>query len=277
MALLTLNFESEFLKGNTEIHVIMPDREQELDAKKFYTSGKLYPVLWLLHGGGGDYSDWIRKTKLELYACENELVVVTFSGCNTMYANWKTFADGMDYERFFFEELMPFIYGWLPVSPAKTDNFIAGLSMGGAGALKFAIWHPELFYGCACLSSSGKKYSLRDMDFETEVNPVENQKRNAVLNAGGSEKFYYSWDNIRLQLKRLAERRELGILPDLFISCGKADHHYEEVNDFMEYTSQLGVAVEYEFIPEYRHEWRFWDLAVQHALKHFGFSTRIQE
>ena len=45
----------------------------------------------------------------------------------------------------------------------------------------------------------------------------------------------------------------------------------------MEYTSQLGVAVEYEFIPEYRHEWRFWDLAVQHALKHFGFSTRIQE
>ena len=79
MALLTLNFESEFLKGNTEIHVIMPDREQELDAKKFYTSGKLYPVLWLLHGGGGDYSDWIRKTKLELYACENELVVVTFS------------------------------------------------------------------------------------------------------------------------------------------------------------------------------------------------------
>lgn len=35
MALLTLNFESEFLKGNTEIHVIMPDREQELDAKNF--------------------------------------------------------------------------------------------------------------------------------------------------------------------------------------------------------------------------------------------------
>lgn len=274
MALLTCNFESEYLKGNTEICAVLPDRDKSIAPEKFYGERKKYRVLWLLHGGGGDYSDWIRKSRIELYACENNLVVITFSGCNAMYTNWPTFANGMDYEKFFFEELMPLVYGWLPVSEKREDNLIAGLSMGGAGALKFAIMHPELFDKCACLSSTGKKFDLSYMDDNDRSDPVKAQPKNAIANAGGIERFYYSDDNIRYQLKVLAEGEKLDSLPEIFISCGEADHHFGEILDFRKYTDDLGVAVTYESIPGYKHEWRFWDIAIQHAFSFFGLQTR---
>lgn len=274
MALLTCNFESGYLKGNTEIYVILPDWDKRSAPEDFYAERKTYRVLWLLHGGGGDASDWIRKSKVELYACENDLVVVTFSGCNAMYTNWQTFANGMDYEGFFFEELIPLVSGWFPVSQKREDHFIAGLSMGGAGALKFAVMHPELFAKCACLSSSGKKFDLDYVDDGDRSNPVQAQPKNAIANAGGMEGFYYSADNIRYRLEMLARENRLSELPELFLSCGEADHHFGEFRDFLNYAKQTGVSLTSESIPGYQHEWRFWDLALQHALHFFGMHTR---
>ena len=76
MALVTMNFESQYLMVNHEISVILPDKPREQSPADFYGSGKKYPVLWLLHGTFGDHSDWLRKSMIELYACENDLIVV---------------------------------------------------------------------------------------------------------------------------------------------------------------------------------------------------------
>lgn len=274
MALLTCNFESEYLNGNTEICVILPDWDKEITPEEFYRERKEYKVLWLLHGGGGDYSDWIRKSKIELYACENNLAVVTFSACNSMYTNWRNFGKGMNYENFFFEELMPLVYGWFPVSDQKKDNFIAGLSMGGAGALKYTIMKPELFEKCACLSASGKKFDLGYVDDNDRSSPVQAQPKNAIADAGGIERFYYSDDNIRYRLKMLAEEERLDSLPPIFMSCGEADHHFGEFLDFRDYANDLGVTITYESVPGYKHEWRFWDFAIQQAFGFFGFKTK---
>ena len=76
MSLLTYNFESQYLNNNHTITVILPDKKRDISPEEFYRSGKKYKVLWLLHGTFGDHTDWIRKTNIELYAAERDLVVV---------------------------------------------------------------------------------------------------------------------------------------------------------------------------------------------------------
>lgn len=50
MSILTYNFESEYLKNNHEVTVILPDKPRALTPEEFYRSGRKYKVLWLLHG-----------------------------------------------------------------------------------------------------------------------------------------------------------------------------------------------------------------------------------
>lgn len=133
MALVHLNFSSKALGGNTDVNILLPDLPRGQSPAEFYASGKKYPVLWLLHGTYGDYTDWLRKSNVELYACEKELIVVMPSALNTDYANWPGFGLGYQAADYLTEELMPLVYGWLPASPKREDNFIAGLSMGGRG------------------------------------------------------------------------------------------------------------------------------------------------
>ena len=152
MALFHLEIESEYLGANTDVHVIMPDKPRTVSSKDFYSSGRKYKVLWLLHGTFGGYSDWIRKSNIELYACEKDLIVVMPGIGNADYSNWDNFTLGYDAEKYIIDELMPLIYGWFPASSAREDNFIAGLSMGGKGTLQFALLYPQLFAKAAVLS-----------------------------------------------------------------------------------------------------------------------------
>ena len=52
------------------------------------------------------------------------------------------------------EELMPLVYNWFPASSKREDNFIAGLSMGGSGAIQYAVGHPDKFAAAAILSNA---------------------------------------------------------------------------------------------------------------------------
>ena len=160
MSILTYNFESEYLKNNHEVTVILPDKPRALTPEEFYRSGRKYKVLWLLHGTFGDHTDWVRKTNIEMYATERNLVVVMPSALNSNYSNWDKFMMGYDMFDYLTEELMPLIYGWLPVSDKREDNFIAGLSMGGRGTIKFAVNHPDKFAAAAVLSAALVDFSL---------------------------------------------------------------------------------------------------------------------
>ena len=151
MALVQMNFESRYLNNNHEISIILPDMPRDKTPAEFYGSGRKYKVLWLLHGTFGDHSDWIRKSNIELYACEKDLIVVMPSGLNANYANWEHFSIGYNMYDYLTEELMPLIYNWFPASDKREDNFIAGLSMGGSGTLVYALNHPEKFAAAAVL------------------------------------------------------------------------------------------------------------------------------
>ena len=86
MTLVHLNVRSWCLNTNTDIAIILPSIKQGEDVKTFYQSSKKYPVLWLLHGTLGCYNDYLRRTNIELYATENDLIVVMPSAMNSNYS-----------------------------------------------------------------------------------------------------------------------------------------------------------------------------------------------
>ncbi len=264
MALVTMNFESEYLYSNHEISIILPDKPRSLTAKEFYSSGKKYKVLWLLHGTFGDHSDWLRKSNIELYACEKDLIVVMPSALNSNYSDWPDYMIGYKMFSYLTEELMPLVYNWFPASDKREDNFIAGLSMGGGGAIKYAVNYPEKFAAAAILSSAPR--NLHKID-PKDTDPKNKRQQVSIRNAGGYDNYVNSYEN---SWDKLAELAPTGKLPKFYFACGKNDFLYDMFREFRAYAEEIELAATFEEIEGFTHEWRFWDLTIQHALTFFG-------
>ncbi|MDI4645167.1 alpha/beta hydrolase [Cohnella hashimotonis] len=268
MSIATLNFESMYLKSNHQISIILPDKPRDLSPKSYYESGKKYKVLWLLHGTYGDHTDWLRRTNIELYACEKNLIVVMPSALNSNYSNWDQCMMGFGMYDYLTEELMPLIYNWFPASDKREDNFIAGLSMGGRGTIKFAANHPDKFAAAAVLSAAPTNFqNLTEEDLHKD-DMFSRRMLGMVQNAGGLESFKNSSENVWDILSALAGS---GRLPKLLFACGTADTMiYENLLLFKKHAEEIGLDAEFWTLDGYEHEWRFWDLAIQHALQFFG-------
>lgn len=273
MAILNYIFESEYLNQNTQITIVLPDKPRSIKANDFYGSGHKYKVLWLLHGTYGDSTDWIRKTNIELYAAERNLVVVMPSALNSNYSNWDDSMLGFSMYDFLTEELMPLVYGWLPVSDKREDNFIAGLSMGGRGTIKYAVNHPEKFAGAAVLSAIPMNLEeMRPGHPCMMLDPEDGRTRTTLLNAGGLEAFKASNENV---WRIIDEKVKTGELPKLMFACGHNDVIlWPLYQQFREHAKEIGLDAYFFDRPGYRHEWRFWDLAIQEALDFFGIEDR---
>jgi putative tributyrin esterase len=273
MSILQYTFESDCLKNNTQISVILPDKPRELTPTQFYGSDRKYKVLWLLHGTYGDHTDWVRKTNIEMYAAERNLVVVMPSALNSNYSNWNDYMLGYKMYDFLTEELMPLIYGWFPVSDKREDNFIAGLSMGGRGTIKFAVNHPEKFAAAAVLSAVPMDMSTMGPENKCPVLNTNNERvRTTLMNAGGLEAFLNSNENVWAILDKLAKT---GKLPRLMFACGQQDEMlYEFLQIFKQHAQEIGLEAHWFELPGYKHEWRFWDLAIQEALDFFGLDEQ---
>lgn len=269
MSLVHLNFESQYLNTNTDVNIILPDKPRKTQPADFYGNGKKYKVLWLLHGTFGDYTDWIRKSNIELYASEKNLIVVMPSAMNSNYSNWGAMM-GINAYDFLTEELMPLVYNWLPASDKREDNFISGLSMGGEGALKYAVNYPEKFAGVAVLSM----YARNLDELDPKKGFKEKRMLNSYKNAGGYKKFYNSYENIR---KNILDKKDSGVLPKMYFACGENDFLYNGYIDFKKWALDIGLEATFEETPGYTHEWRFWDMAIQKALDFFGIENKPDE
>ena len=272
MALVHLNFDSKYLSGSTDVNIILPDCARSQDTRAFYGSGKKYPVLWLLHGTFGDYSDWLRKTNVELYASEKNLIVVMPSAQNTDYANWPGFGTGFQVFDYLTEELMPLVYGWFPASDKREDNFIAGLSMGGRGAISYAWAYPEKFsvlYSMSCVPQDMRPAAAELESGEPAPNPwaaLDRERNRARLqNAGGLEGYLASPQNTWDIAKDVAKRTDM---PKMIFSCGTADFvMYRHFKAFRAYAEEIGLKAAFHEVEGYNHEWRFWEKEIQRVIE----------
>ena len=274
MALFQLHFASQYLGNNHTVSVIMPDRPQGMDAAEFYASGKKYRVMWLLHGTGGDHSDWVRKSMVEIYARELNLICVMPSGMNADYGSWPKFATGFDMASYLTKELMPMIYNWLPASDKREDNFITGLSMGAFGALQYAVDNPDKFAGAAMLSGAPEdpaKFDYARIHEMAKQRPGFNRRLNQIENAGALEAYLAGnlWD-------KTFRAFENGVdLPKLYFSCGTEDKLlWNRYVDFKAAAQAKNLPIGFNEIEGLGHEWRFWDLEIQNVFKYFELDKK---
>ncbi len=262
MALVHLNFQSKYLAGNTDVNLLLPDLPRTEEPGAFYASGKKFPVLWLLHGTFGDYTDWLRKSNVELYACEKDLIVVMPSAQNTDYANWDGFGVGCKMWDYLTEELMPLVYGWFPASKEKKDNFIAGLSMGGRGAIMYAFAYPEKF--AAMYSMSCVPQDMRQLE---DGGVWGGRNKNRLANAGGLDGWLASYQNTWDKTPEMAKNPDL---PKLYFACGTKDVlMYENFVRYRAWAKACGLPAVFLEAEGYDHEWRFWEKCVQDAIEKF--------
>ncbi len=262
MALVQTYFFSQSLGMCVSCNVILPQREAEHETDK----PERHPTLWLLHGMSDDETIWERRTSIERYAGAYGLAVVMPCVHLSSYADM---AHGGNYYTYIAKELPLTMRSFFPLSDRREDNFIAGLSMGGRGAVKYAVNHPEKFAAAAILSASpmdlnemrpGHPHFLMDTD-----NP---RMQNTFRNAGGMEQFIHSNENVWAIIDRLAPT---GTLPRLMFACGEEDPLvYENFKAFRKHCGEIGLKAYWFTRPGYAHEWRFWDLAIQEALTFFG-------
>ena len=151
MALINLKFASEVLGMQTEINVVVPQRSTKGQiGMSGEAKGEKYKTLLLLHGLSDDASTWLRRSSIERYATENGIAVIMPAAERSFYTDMKY---GENFYTYISEEVPRIAREFLPLSDKREDNFIAGLSMGGYGALKIALKNPERYAAVAGLSS----------------------------------------------------------------------------------------------------------------------------
>ena len=151
MAILQVNYVSDALFRMVTLNVILPI--DKVDPQGAYINkGKKFKTLYLLHGLLGNYTDWVHGTRVQRWAQEHDLAVVMPSADNSFYVN--TAAPRNDYGKFIGEELVNVTRMMFPLSDKKEDTFIAGLSMGGYGAMRNGLKYSDTFSHIASFSGA---------------------------------------------------------------------------------------------------------------------------
>src|SRR5713226_5865867 len=131
----TVQVQSKLVNAALSYNVILPP-----DYRTSRTTR--YPVLYLLHGVTGHYSDWITHTNVADYAAGYRMIVVMPEGNNGWYTDSAT-VPADKYETYILKELIPDVDSRLRTIRDRRGRAVAGCSMGGYGALKFGLKHPE--------------------------------------------------------------------------------------------------------------------------------------
>jgi len=148
--LTELVFTTPVLLGPTHVRILTPTGYDP-------TARTRYPVLYLLHGGGGSYRDWSEQGDVAaITATFNAIVVMPDTGPNDGYSD--RYNDGRYgppmWETYHVGELLPWIDANYRTVPDRAHRAIAGLSMGGGGAMVYAARHPDLFGSAAAFSGA---------------------------------------------------------------------------------------------------------------------------
>ncbi len=269
MALIHLDFRSDTLRLSTSMTVILPQPVLERGATPPASRRRPWPTLYLLHGLSDDHTIWQRRTSIERYVEPLGLAVVMPQVHRSFYTDM---ASGNRYWTFIREEVPAVARSFFPLSAARADNYVAGLSMGGYGAFKLALTHPDRFAAAASLSGA-----LNLARIARHPDPRRLSPREVKSIFGDGEKVAGSRHDLFHLAKRVAAQDSPK--PRLYQWCGTDDRLYADNVAFRDHAQALGLPLTYDEGPG-RHEWIEWDREIQKVLawlpvsRHSGAGSR---
>lgn len=244
MALLETRFDSEVLGLSLGMNVILPEHPGAWNAPP--------AVLYLLHGLSDDHTIWSRRTAIELHAADYPLVIVMPDVYKSFYCDME---HGSNYWKFVSEELPMLVERWFNVSHDPAKTFVAGLSMGGYGAMKLALGCPERFAAAASLSGA------LDIAAHTEDEWDESHTRTFEAIFGDLRNLPGSENDLIAQLGKIKETPET----EFYLCCGTEDNLYPDSVTFRDAARAANLRLTYEE-SEGDHDWGYWDTQIQRVL-----------
>ena len=251
----SLKMESKILGMDRKYGIYLPE--------DYETSQRSYPVLYLLHGGGGDETNWIQRGDVKRTADKViesgdafSMIIVMPDASEVQKGYFNSVKGDWQYEDFFFEEFVPYIEKTYRIKARKRFRAIGGLSMGAGGTFCYALHHPDLF-SAACPLSGG----IRPYSEEREASMKERYYKDATEEQ--IEQWKKKYDLYAL-MENMPEERKNDVR--WYIDCGDDDR-------FSESSGLVHTLMKKKEIPhEYRvrdggHNWKYWREALPEVMK----------
>jgi S-formylglutathione hydrolase FrmB len=213
-------------------------------------------TLYLLHGRGQSALSWIRHSRIEDHAEKYGMAVIMPEGARSFYTDMHY---GGDYFSYITEELPALCGRMFRIEEGPEKTYIAGLSMGGYGALKCAFNRPEQYAGCAAFSA------VTDIRWRLENTPRDSPAYRDLRGVFGAEPEPGEADDLFALAGPAAQAAKH---PRLFISCGGEDIRLEQNRRLSALLREAGYDHEFQQWPG-GHEWDFWEVSIQKALLFF--------
>lgn len=248
----TLTVRSEIMDKNLKAAITLPQGYAESNTK--------YPVVYLLHGGSGAFSDWHQKVTdpglVPKLADQYQLIIVTPGVGPSSYYFDSPLMDSVQYESYITSELIPFIDQNYRTLSQKESRAITGLSMGGHGAMMLAAKHPDLFTAVGTMSGV--------MNIDTRLWKVPEDFRNTRMI---QQKAMLGTD-LNYDAPSFNPYTVMGLLDqleqngqDILIDCGVDDFLIETNRQLHQALLDREVPHEYTERPG-AHTWQYWTEAL---------------
>lgn len=244
---------SEALKREVKCRIYLPN--------EYRTTSFSYPVLYLLHGMGGNEKNWsdpkqgnIQKIADEWFAKNptKKAIIVMPDAQSCWYRD--SADDSCKYETFFFDELIPAIETFYRCKTGKENRSIAGLSMGGYGSLLYALRRPDMFSACFAMSPAIRtQEEVAAAPFKEFISRY--RKASSVdENAERLDDYFFANDPHTL-VKKLPDDAKKSIR--FCLDCGDDDYLTPGAHAFHNEAKAAGVACEYR-VRDGAHNWKYW-------------------
>lgn len=249
-----IQLESKLLGKNIDYSILYP-----VNYQRDGNAEKRFPVLYLLHGLTGHHTNWIEHTGVALYATHYDLFIVMIEGEDGWYTDSAT-VPADKFESYILQELIPDVEKRFRVSTEREGRAIAGLSMGGYGALKFGFKYPTRFAMVASMSGTLGAASWTD----AELKNLE-LIRQTLLKTFGPAGSATRTQNDLIKMTREVSADGIKALPAIYLDCGTEDNLFPANRGYADLLVEKKIPHEFRQLAG-SHNWQYWDHQIQEIL-----------